>query len=98
MDTDNIDHMIAVLTAYKEGKTIQARHRDDEKTTWLQATEPCWDWETYDYRVKPEPRIVWINEYANGIWGCANSSKQAVKNSTSDECIACRKFVEVLEE
>ena len=62
----DIDYMISVLQAAKEGKAIQRRHRhlrgNDEN--WRDAPEQRWDWFTFDYRVKPaEPRRVWLNWY-----------------------------------
>ena len=63
---NDIDHMIAVMQAAKEGKAIQSRYRpsQDIDVCWRYAPEPGWDWATYDYRIKPaEPRRVWLNWY-----------------------------------
>lgn len=46
--------MIAVMQAYEEGKKIQYRLRGDSASTWRNAVCPCWDWRTFDYRIKPE--------------------------------------------
>ena len=61
----DIDHMIAVMQAAKEGKTIQFRVLDssDIDVRWRDAHAPSWDWTVFDYRVKPEPRRVWLNWY-----------------------------------
>ena len=62
----NIDHMIAVMQAAKEGKAIQSRHRPhrDIDVCWRDAPKPSWDWATFDYRIKPtEPRRIWLNWY-----------------------------------
>ena len=54
---NDIDHMIAVMQAAKEGKTIQILYHDDIDAGWIDTTRPLWDWRTCDYRVKPaEPR------------------------------------------
>lgn len=50
----NIDEMIAVLQAYKEGKAIEFRLRNS--LVWCKCNLPVWDWLDYEYRVKPEPR------------------------------------------
>ena len=49
----DIDHMIAVLQAAKEGKAIQIRHRHrpDIDESWEAAPRPSWDWRAFDYRV-----------------------------------------------
>ena len=62
---NDIDHMIAVLQASKEGKMIQSRHRSYESSDWIDvAGSNMWDWYTFDYRIKPtEPRRLWLNWY-----------------------------------
>lgn len=55
-----IDEMIAVMTAYKEGKKIEVY--DCLKQIWIDAEHPCWDWDAEDYRVKAESKY---RPYAN---------------------------------
>ena len=54
----DIDHMIAVMQAAKEGKAIQRRHRHlhDIDVHWIDAPKPSWNWTAFDYRVKPAGR------------------------------------------
>ena len=52
-----IDNMIEVLTAYKQGKTIQVRNQSE---IWLDTDSPKWSFDCCDYRVKPEPREFYI--------------------------------------
>ena len=47
----DIDSMIAVLRAAKEGKVIQAKHHDG---VWRDS-DPSWNFNVSEYRVKPEP-------------------------------------------
>lgn len=53
----SIDEMCAVMQAYKEGKTIEYRcgSFDDE---WAEIDDIHWDWNGFDYRIKPEPKYV----------------------------------------
>ena len=81
----DIDHMIAVLQAFKQGKAIQFRRRShpDTDVYWKDTPKPCWDWDTFDYRVKPaEPRRVWLNFYPT-MGGrssvCYDSREEAAK-------------------
>ena len=79
---NDIDHMIAVLQAAKEGKTIQCRHRSHESSDWIDvAGSNMWDWYIFDYRIKPaEPRRIWRNWYpALGKWSpaCFDSREEA---------------------
>ena len=61
----DIDHMIAVLMAAKEGKAIQSSCHpySDNDVHWRDSPKPSWNWAMFDYRVKPEPRRVWLNFY-----------------------------------
>lgn len=44
---------IEVMKAYEDGKTIQAY--DLEQNKWVNCHNPTWNWDTLDYRIKPEP-------------------------------------------
>lgn len=45
---------IKVMQAYVEGKQIQ--YVDSETEDWTDIESPTWNWDLYDYRVKPEPK------------------------------------------
>lgn len=55
-----IEEMIAVMTAYNEGKTIQ--YANVWMGDWEDLDDPHWDWSKFDYRVKPESKL---RPYAN---------------------------------
>ena len=40
--------------------------RNDAATGWRDAAHPVWDWMSYEYRVKPQPAEVFVNEYPDG--------------------------------
>lgn len=73
-----VDQMIEVLTAYKAGKKIQFRGYG--LLLWEDCinNEPLWNWTAYDYRVKPEPKVIWVNEYADGS-GIGYTSEASAK-------------------
>ena len=50
METEKI---ISVMQAFDEGKQIEFREKG--KDEWCGIPTPHWNWEKYDYRVKPEP-------------------------------------------
>ena len=52
--------MIAVIEAAKEGKKIQSKPK--HSLVEYADTKPTWNFDTFDYRVKPEPTI---RPYAN---------------------------------
>lgn len=37
----------------------------------------CWNWPDYEYRVKPQPKVIWVNESTNGIHVGYNSQQLA---------------------
>lgn len=46
---------IEVMRAYLDGKDIQIRCKTDtEWENWVVRGEPKWNWDTLDYRIKPE--------------------------------------------
>jgi hypothetical protein len=57
MDTASTKAKIAVMQAYVEGEQIQARALNG---AWHDVDIAGWDWGTWDYRVKPEPREWWL--------------------------------------
>ena len=99
MMTD-IDYMIAVMQAAKEGKAIQRRRRNHSAIdeNWRDAPEQRWDWFTFDYRVKPvEPRRIWVNDYPDGRESLARyETKEEAQANAGDDCIAQVEFVEVM--
>lgn len=46
---------IAVMQAYDDGKTVL--YRDKKEYDWYETHDPLWDWDTFDYRVKPDPKL-----------------------------------------
>lgn len=60
-----IDEMIAVMQAYKDGKTIEYFYCGE----WVVMMEPSWNWHNFTYRVKPEPVEieVWYNQKSNKL-------------------------------
>ena len=96
----DINHMIAVMTAANEGKTIQILYHDDIDAGWIDTTRPLWDWRTCDYRVKPaEPRRVWLNVYpteGRRSTACFDSREEAARFARHEPSQQIE-FVEVVE-
>ena len=96
---NDIDHMIAVMQAAKEGRLIQSRYRSHESSDWIDvAGSNMWDWYRFDYRVKPaEPRRIWVNDYPDGRESLARyETKAEAQANAGDDCIAQVEFVEVV--
>ena len=94
----DIDHMIAVMQAFKEGKAIQSRlraHRDVDEF-WSYAPAPSWNWTVFDYRAKPELRRVWLNIREDVMPSVYTSRSQADLHAARDGRTECVEFVEVV--
>ena len=92
---NDIDYMIATMQAFKEGKAIQRRHLHGIDAPWIDAPKPSWNWSMFDYRVKPEPRRVWVNMYCNRM-GFAHASREQADANAGDVSTECVEFVEVV--
>ncbi|NEM46183.1 MAG: hypothetical protein G3W66_19880 [Xanthomonas perforans] len=68
--------MIAVMQAAERGELIEVAHQ--RRGDWVPDSTPSWDWVCYDYRVKPQPKIIWVNEY----------SRDSVAHLTEDDAKA----------
>jgi hypothetical protein len=51
---------IEVMQAFVDGKEIQVRERGVDE--WESVSGPSWNWYSNEYRIKPEPREIWIVE------------------------------------
>lgn len=68
----NTQEKIQIMQAFVEGKTIEAK---DSKLTnskfyapLSSDREPLWNWESFDYRIKPDPMEirVLVKDYGQG--------------------------------
>lgn len=74
------DQIIEVVTAFKNGKTIEARHK--AMGDWHVAV-PAWDFHQFDYRIKPEPLELWVNVFEDGSgFGYTNEASALNREGT----------------
>lgn len=57
---DKTRGFIAIMQAYVDGETIECRHGQGDEWETLEQDFPVWDFEDFDYRVKPEPFEGWV--------------------------------------
>lgn len=57
------DEMIAIIKAHKDGKTIEIKRLGHSFDQWFirNWSQPNFDFSTYEYRVKKEPVVVYVN-------------------------------------
>lgn len=66
MNKDNARDYLPLVQALAEGKVIQEKHSVD--SPWEDCANPDFSWHPGDYRIKPEPREIWVNEWdGNGF-------------------------------
>lgn len=70
IDTTTTAGKIEVMRAYENGeKVVFSRRGADDHSHWrdLQhaTNNPGWDWIKLDYRVVENPRVLWVNLYAD---------------------------------
>ena len=77
------DEIIAVVQAHKVGKVIEWSYKAG--TRWQQALSPVWNFDSLDYRVKPEPpkpREFWIEERFGYVHALHNNLKPALREGS----------------
>ena len=79
-----------VLKALADGKTIQVKSVN--ATLWSDVICPVFDFKNYIYRVKPKPRVFWVNIYELG--NTIFSSKELADRAASGDRIDCIKVIE----
>lgn len=89
---DELSRRIDVMQAFKQGKPIEVRQRAFG-CTWTDAPLPCWDWPSFDYRIKQTPRVKWFVEDFGNLHLIADDKVEGTK-LTGHKLV---KFMEVME-
>ncbi|WP_372483786.1 hypothetical protein AB9H29_12105 [Stenotrophomonas sepilia] len=64
MNKDNAKDYLPLVQALAEGRVIEHRGSGG----WYQLNNPTFQDQPSDYRIKPEPREIWVNEWdGNGF-------------------------------
>ena len=86
------DEMIAVIAHHRDGGKVEYKHVENTDDDYIFDPSPSFDFVTFDYRIKPEPRSLWVVRYQSGnIAGTytdlvsAESRAKDVNNSTIHE-------------
>ena len=89
----NIDDMILVLTAYKEGQTIQFLAFDEPH--WKDCRgDPVWAFNLNEYRVKPEPREWYAVVEGYSILSASLDTNELNTNLSNTEVIKVREVLD----
>ena len=64
-----------VKAYYKDEAQIQLNDGDG----WKDTNHPAFDgFEELDYRVKPTPKVIWVNEYTDGTQAVHPTQQEAI--------------------
>lgn len=97
MNKDTAKDYLPLVQALSEGKVIQIRNTTEREWVDLDTGEIAFSSGAEQYRIKPEPREVWVNHYGDTAPGAmAWSNKQIAKNQAGDGAIQVR-YREVIE-
>ena len=97
MSKVKIPYMIKVMQSFEDGKTIQVWC----STAWKWVVDECptWNWNSRQWRVKPGPRVIYVNEYEGELMSAHhNTLKQADAWLDDDADARTVKFIEVLDD
>lgn len=85
--------MIEVIQAKRDGQTIQYR-KQKSVMDWAVVKDPVWDFSSCEYRVKPEPRTIWIRTYSDGSTRVFDNEADALRTIFPNTTLV--KYQEVL--
>ena len=88
--------IIDVVQAYLNGEAIEFKLRNSKN--WNLADRPTWDFTCFDYRVRREPRTVYVNVYADGSMSEAKIYSTALDYPQSCNGVKMVEFIEVIED
>jgi hypothetical protein len=84
------DEMIAVITHHRDGGKVEFAHK--RGSCWESTISPCWDFQSFDYRPKPEPMVIYVEVFNNNSVRCYGTKKPS-----DNPKITLKKFIEVIE-
>lgn len=80
MSREKTKEACAVMSHYADGGEVQCRLRQ-EQDPWHDVLPSCWNWNLYEYRIKPAPLRYWRNVYSWGGIGGVNESREDADNN-----------------
>ena len=61
-----VQDKINIMQSYIDGKVIEYKPKNSAGNTWGFTLNPCWNFDEYEYRVKPEEKIIQFVKTTNG--------------------------------
>lgn len=81
MNRDNAKDYLPLVQAMAEGKLIQFNKNTESEPKWIDVDQFFDSNPVQCYRIKPEPKEIWVNEYPNGRRVPWNTEVDALENA-----------------
>ena len=92
MDRKQAKKLAPIITAFGDGKEIQYYYT----TKWIEIERLSFIEPIGKYRIKPEPRVLYVNDYWGKLSGANWDTRQEAENSADGTCCKPTKFIEDL--
>ena len=91
---------IAIMQASEDGEIIDSCGKEEIDPEWIYCSDPCWNWYKYEYRVRPEPRVFWVNidRKTNCCGSCVIHEAHTVDPTANNDSSTYVKVIECLNE
>lgn len=93
MNKDNAHLYLPFVQALAEGKTIQIFFNNE----WNDMDVVSFSADPHKYRIKPEPRVLYVNEYTSGYHLGYSNKSQADRDAVAGYLRKAVKYIEVVE-
>lgn len=100
MNKHNAKDYLPLVQALAEGKSLQYNvNRSDEAPKWVDREDFTFDEHVTEYLIKPEPREIWVNHYANTcrLDQICDSKEEADQRCARGELVCQIRYREVIE-
>lgn len=98
MNKDNAKDYLPLVQALAEGRVIETRMDvSSGAIQWVDMGGADFCYPSDCYRIKPEPREVWINRHISGRISCVAHDSEAEASAGIDDQFTPVRFREVLE-
>lgn len=100
MDAQRAKELLPIIQAFADGKQIQFKSVCKNKWEWKDVEDPQW-FDRNEYRVKPEPKEVWVNEYLSGHMSghrFGYATKSEADHAAGINRVSCSLYREVIED
>jgi len=91
MTPERAKELLPIIEAFANGKKVQWRLRKSD--TWCNTDDPGFS-ERFEYRIKPEPRMFWINVYPHIMtaWDSEKRARGAADTGAIRIAVPCREI------